>query len=219
MWIWCQILLDRNKMRYLCGWKFMIIFLVLGSLLNLSAHPNVTINYRIFLKFKGLFVTDVGESWTFDKTTSKELMEKYNLKDSPLDKTNSALVGKKVMDGLEELRYFTYISVDGRDLGKLKASGFKAQITDGTISVAFNNQLNSPLDLTKKHLSIQIKDMDELVITNLVEKNPVILIGANKKDCRIDIEEVKEENMGGIKEEDLFIDLLPLQKKIDINCK
>lgn len=202
--------------------SFKLILVVISMLLfltkDLLAHQGTTINYRIFLKFDDLKITDVGESWSFDELTSKSLLKKYKLNDNTvLDQKESIAIGNRVMKGLENVRYFTYILENGKDLGKLKASGFKAKIKDGILSVAFNTPLPTAVDVSKKTLSIQVKDEDYVVETKLLSKKPVILLGISSKNCNIDIEEKRHVNGMFTKEELILMDYAS-PKEISISC-
>lgn len=160
---------------------------------SLFAHPETTINYRIFFKFSGDKVTDIGESWTFDKTTSSDLLKMYNLNpNATLSKKTSLKVGKEILSGVAEDRYFTYIFKGKKDIGKVKASGFKAQVTKGLVSVAFTNRLPSPIDAYKNTINIQVKDETEGIRTVPLKKSPVILLGTTKKNCKIDVEDISD---------------------------
>jgi len=164
-----------------------LVLIILGINTNLFAHPNSILNYRLFFKFDNNKVTDIGESWIFDKVTSQILISKYNIKSTgKLRKKDSIKIGEKLMEELSSARNFTYILVDEKDLGKIKTSGFNIEIDDGIFSIAFNNHLPSPIDVTKNTLIVEIKDVDFTIITNLVEKNPIILLGASKENCKID---------------------------------
>lgn len=207
--------MNRLRSFFITGFS---LFLAFG--MSLSAHPNTTIDYRIFFKFDGLKVTDIGESWTFDETTSQELMRKYDLdKKITLSKKEAVDIGKKLMESLFEVRYFTYISVDGRDLGKIEASGFKARITKGIVSVAFNSPLPSPVDVTKSDLRVRVEDIDYTVTIKPSQKKPVLLIGAPKERCKVTIKEKRP--LGGIFfSPDLYeMDMFVPPKEIGVNCK
>lgn len=197
-----------------------LVSLVLLCFINpLLAHQGTTINYRIFFKFDGFNVTGVGESWTFDELTSKILLEQHKQKENAvLNKEESVRLGNKIMEGLENVRYFTYILVDGEDLGLLKASGFKAKINGGILTVAFNNQLPTPVNVSKKTLSVEVKDIDYTIETKILPKKPVVLLGISEKSCNISIEE-KEIEGGAFSTEDLLLMEFSIPKEISINCK
>lgn len=197
----------------------MAFILLFSSSKDLMAHAGTTINYRIFFKFNGSEITDVGESWSFDEMTSEMLFSKYKLeKDTTLDKKESIELGKMIMEELSGLRYFTYISVDGKDLGEIKASGFKAKIKGNVLSVAFNNPLPLPVDVSKKTLSIEVKDIDATIETKLLPNKPVVLLGMDSKNCNIDIKDSPFTG-GFFTPEELFnMDIIP-PKQIEINCK
>lgn len=187
---------------------------------NIYAHPNVMLEYRIFFKLDNYQVKSIGESWVFDKITSKELMQKYKIKDSKLNKKQSTELAKKIMEGLYDVRYFTYISVDSEDIGRVKASNFKAQIKDKTLSIAFNINLPNPINLKANNLSVEVKDPDASVTTVLAHKKPVILIGTEKNSCQISIKQKNNPMKDILSKKDIFMTAMafPL-KKVTISCK
>ena len=195
------------------------IVIFLGFSKNLYAHNNTMISYRIFFKFDGKNLTDIGESWTLDIITSQELLLKYNLSENKkLNKKDSIKIAKDIMQDLYELRYFTYIKVDNKDLGVIKASGFKAQLTNGNLTIAFNNHLPSPIDMSKKNLSVEVKDVEDVIITDLAEKKPVLLLGAPKDFCKIDIKENWDKNSFDKSDTDIVSVAIP-PKQINLICK
>ena len=210
-----QILIKLTKLKTLIP----LILMISCFTSSLVAHQGTTINYRIFFKFDAFNIIGVGESWTFDELTSKMLLEKYKVKENTiLNKKESIDLGNKIMDGLENVRYFTYIYVNGKDLGVLEASNFKAKIDGSILTVAFNNQLSTAVDVSKKTLSVQVKDIDYTIETKLLPKKPVVLLGIPEENCNINIEEKK--NVGGVftLEELFLMDFAP-PKEIKINCK
>lgn len=212
-------MMNYRQTFYKSHWILLGIVLLLSLCTSVSAHPNTMLAYRIFFKFEGLKVTDVGENWTFDDITSQELIKKYDLdKNTPLNKKKSIEIGNKIMDDLYEDRYFTYIFVNGHDLGKIRASGFKAQITKGILSVAFNTHLPSAIDVVKKNLSVQVMDIDYTVITMIARKKPVILIGAPKGSCKVNIDERRHKGFA-VPNDPYGLGLLAPQKWIGVKCK
>lgn len=190
----------------------MRILLLLIFSVTLFAHPNPTIYYRIFFKFDGIKVTDIGESWTFDKETSEELLKMYGLKKGvSLDKKKSAKVGEEIMKGVAVDRYFTYISKDRRDLGEVEATNFKAEVTKDLVSVVFINRLPSPIDVSKSTLSMQVKDPTEGIKTKLLEKNPVVLMGKAKNECDIKMRDIANT-------QDFRATSPLIQKEISLKC-
>lgn len=186
---------------------------------TLFAHDGTTIYYRIFFKFNGFCITDIGESWTFDERTSRGLMRIYDIeKNSTLDKNSSIQIGTKIMKGVSVARYFTYIFLDGKDLGKIDATKFKAQTTNNIVSIAFNNHLPNPIDTRKANLSILVEDKTKTLEMKLVEKNPAVLIGAPKKSCKIDIKN-KTSNNDISTMEKYSMGMSVLQKVVYISCK
>jgi len=188
---------------------------------NVYAHENVMFEYRVFFKFDNFNVTDIGESWTFDKITSAELIEEYNVDTKiKLNEKQSRALGKRIVEHLLEVRYFTYISVNNIDIGSVKASNFKAQIKNEIISLAFANHLPSPVNVKKDTLSIEVKDPDLSVITVLSQKKPVIFIGASKDMCQISITQAKDPSENIFSKEDILNDdLIFPSKKVSIICK
>jgi len=192
-----------------------IVILILSFKENGLAHPNTIINYRIFFKFDGYKVTDIGQSWSFDKITSYQLMLEYDIaKKNKLNEKESKAIAKKIIQGLWEVRYFTYISVNNQDSGRLKTSGFKAQINGDILTLAFNTHLSLPVDARRKHLSVEIKDPDLTIITSIAQKKPAILIG-KPKGCSVNI---KEKKLEGLAKEYYSFGMFVSQKEVSVSC-
>lgn len=197
-------------MRYFLNLAIILLFNA-----TLFAHDGTTINYRVFFKFDGFYLTDIGQSWTFDETTSEGLMEMYKLKNIKLEKAKSIKIGTKIMNGVASYHYFTYIFVNGKDLGKIDASKFKAQVSNSIVSVAFNSHLSKPIDTRKSILSLIIEDKTQGMEMKLVDKNPVVLIP--KQECKINIKDkISANNLSAMQNYSMGI---AIPKKITLDCK
>lgn len=108
----------------------LIGFFLISFTKELLAHPETMVNYRMFFNMKNSVITDIGQSWTFDKITSELLLIRYSPSEEDFESKKDE-ISKNILEGLSELHYFTYISVDGNIIDKIKPSGFKAKIKDG----------------------------------------------------------------------------------------
>ncbi len=189
----------------------MILLFAVGLSLPAKAHPNIRLDYRLLFNFKGANVTAIGETWTFDPQFSQELLSTFDVdRDGTFSAAETKAMGHKILKNLSESRYFTFVSVDGHDLGKLPPIGFKAQARHGTVTVAFGSRLPAAVNAAKSHLSVLIKDPGFVVLTRLAKQRPVVLRGAPKGHCRSQVvDDPQDAYFGG----------LVVPKEVSLTCK
>ncbi|MBO0661625.1 DUF1007 family protein [Jiella sp. MQZ9-1] len=157
----------------------LVVGLVLATGGPAIAHPNIMMQCRVLFNFKGDLINGIGEAWTFDQTFSDELMKDFDADhDGKLSDAESRRMGAQVMTNLGASRYFTYISVDGQDIGKPKASGFRAAVQNGIVSIAFAVPLPQPIDPRQHKLTVEIKDQEFFVYALFATPSPVLIKGA-----------------------------------------
>jgi ABC-type uncharacterized transport system substrate-binding protein len=138
------------------------------------AHPDIRIESRVIFLFSGAQVTGLEESWTFDPGYSKSLLADYDSDgDGTISGTESRAMAKSILPNLAEFRYFTYVWVDGGDLGTLAPRDFVATARAGRVTFTFVVDLPSPVDLRRQALKLEINDRDYYAEIRLAEKDPL----------------------------------------------
>lgn len=142
------------------------------------AHPNIVMTCRVLFNFDGPSVDGLGEVWTFDQTFSAELLKDFDTDgDGRFSNSEAAAMQSEIMRNLADSRDFTYVSIDGKDAGKLPVSGFRAEAKNGVVSIAFGVPLKTPLDPRIHTLSVEIKDPEFFVFASFADDNPVLMRG------------------------------------------
>jgi ABC-type uncharacterized transport system substrate-binding protein len=156
----------------------------LGPSAPASAHPDIQIESRVIFIFKGARVTGIAELWTFDPDYSKTLLADYDADgDGHISAAESRTLAARILPNLAEFRYFTYIWVDGRDLGTLPPRDFIAADRAGRVTFSFVVDLPSPVDPQLQALKVEIDDRDYYAEIHLAEKDPVGLRDARGVAC------------------------------------
>lgn len=164
-------------MRRLCG------FLAASGLSVISpgiaeAHPHVFIDNHLTFSFAEGKIIGFTTDWRFDDIFTEDLLSQY---DTDGDKQFSAAESEQVKEGtlpnLAAFRYFTYIYLDGRDLGEMAPTGFVADVSDGAARFRLTYQLPHPVDPEREKLAVSIYDQEYYVEVLLAEKAPVSLDG------------------------------------------
>lgn len=139
-------------------------------------HPDIKIENRVTFIFKGAQVTGIEESWTFDPNYSKTLLADYATNGGGnISAAESRAMGEHILPNLAEVRYFTYVWVDGHDLGTLSVRDFNAIARGGRVTFTFVADLPSPVDPLHQALKVEINDRDYYAGIRLMEKEPVRL--------------------------------------------
>lgn len=126
-----------------------------------AAHPDILMSYRVLFDVHAGAIDTIGESWTFDRTFSAELLADYDGDgDGAFSPDESAALEREVLPNLAAVRYFTYVNVDGADIGGLAPTGFQAAAKNGIVTFALALTLPQPMDPALKKLTVQIEDPD-----------------------------------------------------------
>ncbi|HEX3497747.1 MAG TPA: DUF1007 family protein, partial [Stellaceae bacterium] len=87
----------------------------------------------------------------------------------------SRMMAEKIMPNLATVRYFTYVWVDGHDLGTLSPQDFRATAHRRLVTFTFVVVLPSPVDPLRQALKVEINDRDYYAEFRLAKKDPVRL--------------------------------------------
>jgi ABC-type uncharacterized transport system substrate-binding protein len=148
------------------------------------AHPDIRIENRVSFIFEGERVTGIEESWTFDPGYSEELLADYDTdRDGHFSAGESRAIAQHIVPNLAEQRYFTYVQVDGRDVGALPLRDFVATASSGRVTFSFVVDLPSPVDPRHQALKVEIDDRDYYAEFRLAEKDPVRFLGPRGIAC------------------------------------
>ncbi|HXP76714.1 MAG TPA: DUF1007 family protein [Stellaceae bacterium] len=147
---------------------------VVGSSSLASAHPDIAIEDRVTFLFRGAQVTGIEETWTFDPNYSQSFLTDYKAeRDGSISAAGSKLIAGRIQPNLAEVRYFTYVSLDGRDLGNLPVRDFVATASDERLTFTFVVDLPAPVDPRRQALKLEIYDHDYYAAILLADDNPV----------------------------------------------
>ena len=164
--------------------------LVLTGTLPASAHPLIHMHCRILFNFDGRAVNAFGQTWTFDEHYSGHLIEDFDTDgDSAFSPAEIAAMKKTVLPAMARRRTFTFVSVDGRDLGAIAPYTFDAAVKNGIVTFAMSMALPAPVDPGRNRLSVEIRDPGFSVEAVFADTDPVVLSDPPSPACAGDIAE------------------------------
>ncbi|HWA45735.1 MAG TPA: DUF1007 family protein [Hypericibacter adhaerens] len=165
---------------------FLFAFGLAGGLPSVaSAHPHVFIDNRVTFLFKEGKIVGFRENWQFDEIFSEDLLGDFDKDgDGRFSKAESEAVAGVTLPALEEYHYFTYVWVDGKDLGKIKPTDFHASARDKLASYDFLIALPKPVDPLKQVLAVEIADRSYFVEVLLAKNDPVKIDGLKEFTCQ-----------------------------------
>lgn len=147
---------------------------VVGSASLASAHPDIAIEDRVTVIFKDARVTAIEETWTFDPGYTLSFLADYKTeRDGSISAAESKVIAERIQPNLAEVRYFTYVRLDGRDLGNLPVRDFVATVSGGHLVFTFVVDLPVPVDPLRQALKVEIYDHDYYAAILLAEEEPV----------------------------------------------
>ncbi|MBI2254007.1 MAG: DUF1007 family protein [Proteobacteria bacterium] len=153
-----------------------------------AAHPHVFIDNQLAVLFAADGkVAGFRTAWTFDDIFTEDLLNQF---DADGDKQFSASESEQVKDGtlpnLAAFHYFTYIYENGKDLGEMAPTTFKADIVDGRARFQLTYKLPDAVDPRQSPVALSVYDQEYYVEVLLAEKNPVTIEG-NAAGCAAEI--------------------------------
>jgi ABC-type uncharacterized transport system substrate-binding protein len=164
----------------------MALFWGLANVLpqDAQAHPHVFIDNRVTFLFTGDKITGFRENWLFDEVFSDQLLQQFDQgQNGSFSAEESEAVGAGTLPNLARFRYFTYVWVDGKDLGRLDPHDFHASAKKGLVTFDFRVDLPKPVDPLKQELALEINDRDYYVEVLLAKEQPIAFKGLNHLAC------------------------------------
>ncbi|MGX1099373.1 ABC-type uncharacterized transport system substrate-binding protein [Amorphus sp. MBR-141] len=153
-----------------------------------AAHPDILMSYRLLFDLHDGTIGTIGESWTFDGTFSQELLADFDRNgDGTFSPDESAAVEREVLPNLEAVRYFTYVDVDGADVGGLTPTAFQAAANNGIVTFALALTLPEPVDPAQKTLKVDIEDPDFSVYAEPVPGQAASVRSDGSRSCVADV--------------------------------
>ena len=158
-----------------------------------SAHPDIAVEDRVTFVVKNENITGIEETWIFDPGYSTSFLTDYKTeRDGSISRAVSDQIAKRIQPNLAEVRYFTYVWVDGRDLGNLAVRDFVVAMSGGRLSFTFVVDLPAPVDPRRQALKLEIYDHDYYAAIELADREPVRFRNAGALMCEPRIREDKE---------------------------
>jgi ABC-type uncharacterized transport system substrate-binding protein len=163
---------------------------LLGSGSLASAHPDTAVEDRVTFLFRGAQITAIEESWTFDPGYSQTFLTDYDTQpDGGISEAGSKLIAQRIQPNLAEVRFFTYVWLNGRDLGNLPVRDFVATASGGRLTFTFVLDLPAAIDPRREALKVEIYDHDYYAALLLADDEPVRFRGAKGIVCEPRIRE------------------------------
>jgi ABC-type uncharacterized transport system substrate-binding protein len=182
-----------RAMRGLAARILLAAAAVAGSSVVASAHPDIAVEDRVTFVMGEAGITGIEETWTFDPGYSLSFLTDYKTApDGSISRAVSDEIAKRIQPNLAEVRYFTYVWLDGRDLGDLPVRDFVAAVRGGRLTFTFVMDLPAPVDPRRQALKLEIYDHDYYAAILLADQEPIRFRGAGGLACEPRIREDKE---------------------------
>lgn len=164
-----------------------------------SAHPHVFVDNRVTFIFAGAKIIGFRENWLFDDVFSDQLLQDFDKDgDGRFNAAESDDIAKNTLPNLDQFRYFTYVWVDHKDLGKIPPKDFRASAKDKLVSFDFLVKLSKPVDPLKQDFAVEINDREYFVEVLLAKEQPITFQGMNGISCEPSVaKDVKNAYFGG----------------------
>ena len=112
------------------------------------------------------------ENWLFDEVFSDQLLQQFDTdQDGTFSAAESQQVAATTLPSLANFNYFTYVWVDGKDLGRLEPSDFHASAKKGVVTFDFMVKLPKPVEPRRQALALEINDRSYYVEVLLAKQD------------------------------------------------
>lgn len=156
---------------------FLFLF-ILGTVNLAFAHPHVFVSPKSKLFFDSSNnLKKIRVIWYFDSMTSVQIMQAFDRnRNGRLDRREVNFIRQKVLPGLAQFHYYTFLKTDGRSLRTIRPINFKAYAKRRRKLVyQFDIAINKKVS---KNLKLLFEDQTIYVAFELFTKN-IEIVGAN----------------------------------------
>jgi ABC-type uncharacterized transport system substrate-binding protein len=124
------------------------------------------------------------ENWLFDEVFSDQLLQQFDAdQDGAFSAAENRQIAATTLPSLANFHYFTYVWVDGKDLGRLEPSDFHASAKKGVVTFDFMVKLPKPVEPRRQALALEINDRSYYVEVLLAKQDPIRFQGQGSPTC------------------------------------
>jgi len=166
--------------------RLAFVLLLAGALApeTAAAHPHVFIDNRVTFNLADQKIIGLRENWLFDEVFSDQLLQQFDTdQDGVFSAVESQQIAATTLPSLAKFNYFTYVWVDGKDLGRLEPSDFLATAKKGVVTFDFMVKLPKPVDPRRQALALEINDRSYYVEVLLAKQDPIKFQGQGSLAC------------------------------------
>lgn len=153
------------------------------------AHPHVWIENRsdLVLDEAGRIVA-INVEWKFDEMYSLVAVEGLDANSDGIYQADEIQsLAQENIEALKEYDYFVYAKVNGEKISYGEVTEYGNLFSGGVLTLYFRVPLASPVDPTKAEFTFSIYDPSYYIAIDLVEPDPVEIVGTLAPSCRIEI--------------------------------
>jgi len=152
-----------------------------------SAHPHVFIDSDVKVLFAGDRIDGIRLTWTFDDLFSGLLLQEFDRdRNGALSPSEVHQIEEKHLADLRRVRYFTVVSLNGKDVAPGSARDFSATVAKGLVTYQFTLPLTAPLASTTA-IEVVVDDPSYYIAYIVTMANPASqAVGAFLVECRLE---------------------------------
>ncbi|WP_420346711.1 DUF1007 family protein [Pelagibius sp.] len=171
-----------------------------------QAHPHVWIESKTRILFDAdQRVRALEIEWRFDEFYSVFAVEGLDVNgDGRFDEPELQPLAEVNVTSLRDYRYFTYVSVDGRDAEYGKVVDFGSTFEDGLLSLRFVLPLAQPVDPRLENVGFTSYDPSFYISIDAAKDRPVTFAGPAPERCDLRMERGGGTESLNIAETDIF---------------
>lgn len=159
-----------------------------------DAHPHVFVEAREEIVFDDAGkITAIRHVWRFDDAFSAYATQGFDVnRDRVFSMEELQPLAQVNVESLKEYHYFTYVDVDGKQVGLGTPTEYWLQHADGLLTLFYTLPLAEPLDPAGHTVRVDVYDPQYYVAVDLVRDTPFALAGAAPKGCTLTVKEPED---------------------------
>lgn len=144
-----------------------------------GAHPHVWVNVEATVNYENGTIVGIGQKWTFDDMYTAMAVQGLDTNgDGTYSREELAELAKVNIESMKEFSYFTVAKLAGQPVKFKDPNDAWLEHKDGILSLHFTMPFDQPILAEAEGLSFSVFDGTFFIAFDLIEKDPVKLVGA-----------------------------------------
>jgi ABC-type uncharacterized transport system substrate-binding protein len=149
---------------------FILLYVLLLCFVDkVFSHPHVFLDNKVKFKFNNEGLKNIFITWQFDEMSSSGMIMDYDEnKDGNFSSKEANTLQGDFLKNLKKLNYFTYLSINNKNIKSIKLKNVKTYVTGHKIHFTFS--LDTPLKAINKIQEVKLSVYDQTYYSDIKTK-------------------------------------------------